>query len=330
MDKILVTIICTTFNQERYIRKALDGFLMQKTNFLYEVIVHDDASTDRTPSIIREYAEKYPHVIVPILQKENQFSKGVWITNDLLLPMAKGKYIAMCEGDDFWTDPNKLQMQADIMEKYPECSVCVHSVRGISENEKKVIRTFPKRKMESGVISAAAVMNRMLAKGEWLFHTTSYFFKKSDALEMGEKKYEFWTKSPYGDFAYMLMAALKGNFYYINKEMSVYRMGAIGSTVRRDMNLGRRKQRDICFIETVENFDELTNHRFHEDVVEAVRRYRFEIADVEKNYNVLLAPEMKNNWKKLPLYVRTRIRVSKIFPGFDKFYYRLRKLIKGV
>ena len=253
MDKILVTIICTTFNQERYIRKALDGFLMQKTNFLYEVIVHDDASTDRTPSIIREYAEKYPHIIVPILQKENQFSKGVWITNDLLLPMAKGKYIAMCEGDDFWTDPNKLQMQADIMEKYPECSVCVHSVRGISENEKKVIRTFPKRKMESGVISAAAVMNRMLAKGEWLFHTTSYFFKKSDALEMGEKKYEFWTKSPYGDFAYMLMAALKGNFYYINKEMSVYRMGAIGSTVRRDMNLGRRKQRDICFIETVEN-----------------------------------------------------------------------------
>lgn len=92
---------------------------------------------------------------------------------------------------------------------------------------------------------------------------------------------------------YMLMAALKGNFYYINKEMSVYRMGAIGSTVRKDMNLERRKQRDICFIETVENFDELTNHRFHEDVVEAVRRYRFEIADVEKNYNVLLAPEMK-------------------------------------
>ena len=206
MDKTLVTIICNTFNQERYIRKTLEGLLMQKTNFLYEVIVHDDASTDRTPSIIREYAEKYPHIIVPILQKENQFSKGVWITNDLLLPMAKGKYIAMCEGDDFWTDPNKLQMQADIMEKYPECSVCVHSVRGISENEKKVIRTFPKRKMESGVISAAAVMNRMLAKGEWLFHTTSYFFKKSDALEMGEKKYEFWTKSPYGDFAYMLMA----------------------------------------------------------------------------------------------------------------------------
>ena len=127
MDKTLVTIICNTFNQERYIRKTLEGLLMQKTNFLYEVIVHDDASTDRTPSIIREYAEKYPHIIVPILQKENQFSKGVWITNDLLLPMAKGKYIAMCEGDDFWTDPNKLQMQADIMEKYPECSVFLYS-----------------------------------------------------------------------------------------------------------------------------------------------------------------------------------------------------------
>ena len=110
----------------------------------------------------------------------------------------------------------------------------------------------------------------------------------------------------------------------------MYRMGAIGSTVRRDMNLERRKQRDICFIETVENFDELTNHRFHEDVVEAVRRYRFEIADVEKNYNVLLAPEMKKNWKELPLHVRARIRVSKVFPDFDRLYYCLRKLVKGV
>ena len=330
MDEILVTVICTAFNQEGYIRKALDGLLMQKTNFLYEVIVHDDASTDRTPSIIREYAEKYPHIIVPILQKENQFSKGVWITNDLLLPMARGKYIAMCEGDDFWTDPNKLQMQADIMETYPECSVCVHSVQGISEDERKIIRTFPKQEMESGVIPAASVMNRMLAKGEWLFHTTSYFFRKIDALEMREREYGFWIKSPYGDFAYMLMAALRGDFYYINKGMSAYRMGAVGSTVRRDMNLERRKQRNLCFIETVEDFDELTNRRFHEDVLEAARRYRFEIADVDKNYKILLAPEMKNNWKKFPLYVRMRIRVSIVFPGFDKFYYRLRKLVKGV
>ena len=96
------------------------------------------------------------------------------------------------------------------------------------------------------------------------------------------------------------------------------------------MNFERRKQRNLCVIETVEDFDELTNRRFHEDVLEAVRRYRFEIADVDKNYTILLATEMKNNWKKFPLYVRMRIRVSIVFPGFDKFYYRLRKLVKGV
>jgi len=122
---ILVSISCLTYNHEPYIRSAIEGFLKQNTTFHFEVLMHDDASTDHTASIIREYEEKYPDIINPIYQIENQYSKGVWVSGVYQFPRAKGKYIAICEGDDYWTDPLKLQKQVDLMEKYHAASMCV-------------------------------------------------------------------------------------------------------------------------------------------------------------------------------------------------------------
>ena len=117
----LVTIICTTFNHEAFISEALEGFLIQKTTFPFEIIVHDDASTDNTPDIIRDFAEKYPLIIKPILQNENQYSnKEVNIWSDFTFPKAQGKYIALCEGDDYWIDELKLQKQVDFLENNPD------------------------------------------------------------------------------------------------------------------------------------------------------------------------------------------------------------------
>ena len=117
----LVSILCDTFNHEKYISQALDGFIMQQTSFPFEIIVHDDASTDNTAQIIREYELKYPDLFVPIYQTENQFSKPeVNIWTDITFPKARGKYIALCEGDDYWTDPLKLQKQVDFLEENPE------------------------------------------------------------------------------------------------------------------------------------------------------------------------------------------------------------------
>ena len=108
MNDVKVTVFCLAYNHEKYIKKALDGFVMQKTNFKFEVLVHDDASADNTPNIIAEYAEKYPDIIIPILQKENQFSKHIPIAKTYFYPIMRGKYIAICEGDDFWTDEYKF------------------------------------------------------------------------------------------------------------------------------------------------------------------------------------------------------------------------------
>ncbi len=143
MDNIMVSVCCLAYNHEKYIRKTLDGFVNQKTNFKYEVLIHDDASTDRTADIIREYEEKYPDIIKPIYQTENQYSKRVRINQTYIYPRTRGKYIAFCEGDDYWTDENKLQKQVDLLESNPQYIACVHRYIVVNDNdEEQQVRTF--------------------------------------------------------------------------------------------------------------------------------------------------------------------------------------------
>ena len=123
-SNIVVSIIFNTYNHEPYIRQCLEGFVMQKTDFAFEVLIHDDASTDKTADIIREYEAHYPDIIKPIYQTENQYSKKTGIMKTFQIPRVKGKYIALCEGDDYWIDPLKLQKQVDILEKDATITTC--------------------------------------------------------------------------------------------------------------------------------------------------------------------------------------------------------------
>lgn len=120
----LVSIRCITYNHEPYIVQALDGFLMQKTTFPFEIVVHDDASTDRTADIIREYQAKFPKIIKPIYEIENQYSKHDGSLDRIMIAACKGKYIAFCEGDDYWIDENKIQMQVDFLENNSDYGIC--------------------------------------------------------------------------------------------------------------------------------------------------------------------------------------------------------------
>lgn len=124
-NKPLVTITCVAYNEAKYIRRTLDGFVMQKTNFPFVALVHDDVSTDNTAEIIMEYAEKYPDIIVPIIEKENLFTqKKLESTMNQHIAKTGCKYVAICEGDDWWIDPYKLQKQFDYMESHPNCVMC--------------------------------------------------------------------------------------------------------------------------------------------------------------------------------------------------------------
>ncbi len=138
-DKPLVSVACITYNHEKYIEDAIEGFLVQETDFPFEILIHDDASTDNTANIVREYAEKYPNIIKPIFQKENQYSKGKKIF-PIVTHLCAGDYIAICEGDDYWTDPKKLQTQVVFLEENPDYVITYTAVKAFDENG--VIETY--------------------------------------------------------------------------------------------------------------------------------------------------------------------------------------------
>ncbi len=133
----LVSICCLTYNHENYIHKAIEGFMMQKTSFPVEILIHDDASSDGTADVVRKYVQNAPEIIFPVYQNENQFSQGNNPFVKFLLPRARGSYIAWCEGDDYWIDSLKLQKQIDIFVKYPDTILCGARAQTWNENNKE-------------------------------------------------------------------------------------------------------------------------------------------------------------------------------------------------
>lgn len=214
VEEIMVSVYCLAYNHEKYIKDCLEGFVKQKTNFKYEVIVHDDASTDNTANIIKEYADKYPDIIKPILQKENQYSQGIYIIDKFIEPILKGKYVAICEGDDYWCDMHKLQKQIDILENHPEYVACVHQTKAVNSSTGEFSLCSKLRK--SGVIE----IEKMLLDRGPVYHTSSLFYRKK-ALE---NKPDFcYIVKGVSDYSTEFALALKGYIYYINEVMSVYR-----------------------------------------------------------------------------------------------------------
>ena len=215
-QKPLVTVSCITYNHEKYIARALDSFLMQKTDFPFEIVIHDDASTDRTPEIIREYAEKYPEIIRPMYQKENQYSKGISnISGAFNFPRAEGKYIAMCEGDDYWIDDSKLQRQADYMEAHPECTMCFHSAK--TESEDKALRAKEVRPYKRSKLCTPEEVIDKRAN----YPTASLMFSANLAKALPQ----WYHDCPVGDIPIHIFMASKGTVYYMDRKMSVYQQG---------------------------------------------------------------------------------------------------------
>lgn len=229
--KPLISICCITFDHEKYIRDAIDGFLMQKTDFPFEIIIHDDASTDNTANIIREYEKKFPDLFVCIYQEENQWSKGIRPSPTYVWPKARGKYIALCEGDDYWTDPYKLQKQVNFLEANPEYVICFHKVM-ILKN-KRLVKDYITK-----VPADTTTLNDLIKYGNYI-HTPSVLFRNGLIKEFPE-----WYKDvPIGDYPLYILLAQYGKIKFINEVMAVYRVhkGGIWSHRKKnDMELIKR------------------------------------------------------------------------------------------
>ncbi|MEJ5994826.1 glycosyltransferase [Pedobacter sp. Du54] len=211
MKDILVSICCLTYNHEKYIRQCIESFLLQETNFSFEILIHDDASKDGTVNIIREYEKNYPDLIKPIYQSVNQYSQGVRPSFKYNFPRAKGKYIAMCEGDDYWTDPKKLQKQVDFLEKNTEYVLCGHHVGRDIDGEIK----FPTALHFKSFDQSEICINHI--------PTLSAVFKNKI------KHYpEDISTIPYGDFFMWVTLGAYGKFAILPEIMANYRVHEAG------------------------------------------------------------------------------------------------------
>lgn len=210
MERISVSACIITFNQENYIRQCLDGAVSQQTDFDYEIVIGEDCSTDGTLKICQEYADKYPNLIRLISRKSNLGMAQNWIDT---LQSCNGKYVALCEGDDYWTDPLKLQKQVGFLENNPDYVMCFHQVE-ILNNENKIIRDFL-----TNVPEHYETIETLARQGNYI-HTPSVVFRNV----VTDFPYEF-TLSPIVDYFLYLMLAEHGKLKYLEEKMCVYRHG---------------------------------------------------------------------------------------------------------
>lgn len=275
MNEVMVSVYCTAYNHEKYIKNALDGFINQKTNFRYEVIVHDDASTDKTAEIIQKYAKKYPKIIKPILQKENQYSQGKSI-REIVKPYLKGKYIAICEGDDYWCDNNKLQMQVDILENNLQYGACVHQTEQVNcKNNKKLLISLYRKNCDVDV-------ETVLSGGGRAFHTSSimirreYFFDRPQFCD---------AVKTVGDWPLSIYLVLSSKIYYINKIMSVYRLFSTNDSWSTTMgkNTEFSNIHNLEMINMLEAINKFTNSTYADIIDKKIKEYSYSY--IKKNLN---------------------------------------------
>lgn len=213
-----VSIICTCFNHEKYISQALDSFLMQKTNFKYEIIVYDDMSKDNSRKIIEEYRIQHPHVIKTIFPNENQKSQGINIIDEFIVHYLEGKYVAICEGDDYWIDENKLQKQYDFLETHNDYSSCVHNTRLYNCNKNKFEGNISSLNVSREILLEEIVMNDF---SKIKIHTSSFFMRSEYYIK---RPYFFYLTPGVGDYPQKINLTLNSRMMYFKENMSVYRI----------------------------------------------------------------------------------------------------------
>lgn len=308
MEEVKVSIICNTYNQEKYIEDALKSFLAQETDFAYEVLVHDDASTDRTPEIIASYASDYPQIIKPYYEEVNQYTVEDRHNFKVQSARVTGSYVAICEGDDYWTDPHKLQLQYDALEEHTELDMCTHATTMVrSDNNRSIGMVRPRE--ETCVIPLEDVI---MGGGSFVM-TNSIFMRAETYVNPPQILRDFNI-----DYLRQITGSMRGGMYYIDKCMSAYRVGSQGSWSERIVS---SKVRTLGFwqkvINALEQLDVQTDHQYTEPLQQHIDElnyschiYRGEFTEAWKT----------QKWQNMGLLTRAR-SLPKI--AIDRLLYKL-------
>ena len=301
-EPILVAIHCLVYNHEPYLRDCFEGFVMQKTNFRFVAIVHDDVSTDGSAAIIREYTEKYPEIFRPIYETENQYSKHDGSLERIMneaIDATGAKYVAMCEGDDYWTDPHKLQKQVDFLEAHPDYSMCCHGADVLNQTSRNIDcacehmttrEYFPDDAFPTWQIPTASIIYRREIVDQYTIVRQGDFFA--------------------GDVVLILKCMHVGRVWGLADHMSVYRMnqGGVTSIVNTfEVKMNQSKHYEAL----IDNFPKINSDYCHRYI--AMVHY----TNFRRNGNVkslLIALKHK------PSYVFGKMLRLKSKPRNDLFY----------
>ena len=313
-EEITVSVYCIAYNHEKYIRQSLDGILNQKTDFKYEVIIHDDASTDNTTRIIEEYISKYPDIIVPIIQKENQYSKGVRIFETYVLPKIRGKYIAICETDDYWCDVYKLQKQVDFLENHEGYSACVHNSIWYNciTNEKILYNTLDCDK--------DLELEELILYGGSEFHTSSILYKS----ELAHRP-DFLNTKGFFDYPLSIHLALSGKVRYLFDVMSVYRWCTDGSWTHNRLGADFKwyKNHYDEIEKMLKETDKYTNGKYHELILKIIYDNDYIVAQECYKHKYFIKKN-KDVFKQKPFNYKLKIYFKAYFPFIEKVVRKIK------
>jgi glycosyltransferase involved in cell wall biosynthesis len=269
-----LSVCVPAFNHEKYIAQMLDGALMQQTDFPFEIVIGDDASTDSTPDIIQQYIARNPGRIRAFLHAENQGPKEprefAGRNNVLqLLKACEGEYVAMCEGDDYWTDPLKLQKQVDFLDKNPDFAISHHNML-VTYEDGSDSHSFnaPDQKLVSTI--------KDILEDKWFMATASWVYRNHF---LTNDFAEWHAKAAAGDWAVMIQLAAQGRIGYLPETMGVYRKHSAGlsnvhSQTNRNFLLNRK--------EMFENVDQWLDYRYHEAIEKTLIKYEGQLSALEK------------------------------------------------
>ncbi len=305
--KPLVTVILPTHNHAPFIAQAIESVLMQKTDFSFDVLLHDDASTDGTADICRTYAARYPDVIKLIAQTENQYQKDRRIQSHILIPKVQAKYTAILDGDDYWTDSQKLQKQVSYLEAHPDCTLCIGAADVVDVNGKFVRKTAPyaeNRKVDP--------VDMIRAGGG--FTATNTIVMPTQLLK---NLPEFADHIEAEDIPFQLLGALKGYAWYIADTLMAYRQAVPGSWSTRQYASGTetriKTSRDIIALN--EGYDAFSGGKYHEAFLEAIRYQEFLILCYEHKLREATRPPYREFYRGLSTKRKLRLWGETYFNG---------------
>lgn len=305
-NSLMVSIQCLVYNHEPYLRQCLDGIVMQKTNFRFEAIVHDDCSTDGSRKIIEEYAAKYPDIIKPIYETENQYSKKDGSLRRKINERLIGKYIALCEGDDYWIDSHKLQKQVDVLEENHEYSFCYTGFINVNENGYEICRPNYEHLMEKAYSGDILID---LLGGNFIMTCTTCFRRDVIMSELNASvpcKY---------DYSLFLTASVLGKAYYISSKTAAYRKTSTGAMATRKNEIEDMFLRtQIFFYEGIASGKMLSDKRrlTHSMKTFIVKRCLYDDSKHQKEFRSVLWRN-RSLWPYLPWAYFKRLIVFLIY-----------------